>query len=372
MDPDTNMDRTMDTRRVVATAAAWVADNLPQWPGLRAAHLVGGITSLPPDAPFSPTMDVDIHLIFDAGSPALQTAGPFPNIIAAASGGIPIEAGLKSVVEYEAAATVLANPEIAYHLTRDSILVDPSGLLRALQPAVRREYARREWVRARIEHERRGLEAAVGMRPMAAAMYCASGETMLLKYCANYLTGALSVATLAPPRIGARSLVRLGESLAALGRPDLSEAVLAVLGVRDVQPERVQELLEEGARLFDLALSVKRTPHGFDHKMHAHLRPYFVDASAQMIADGFHREALGWIVPYALPSTDIILADGPDNEFARTVTRQERFLRELGMTSVADRDKRYAAAERVFAEVIAVAEEVVAARAEAGEAALFA
>ncbi len=73
--------------------------------------------------PVPPTKDVDIHLVFDEGSPALQAANPHLNIIAASRGGIAIEAGIKSVTEYESAAAVLANPEIAYHLTRDPILL---------------------------------------------------------------------------------------------------------------------------------------------------------------------------------------------------------------------------------------------------------
>src|SRR5690606_14851936 len=94
--------------------------------------------------------DLDIHLVLEAGSPLLQQMGPVPNIIDEEFKGLAIEAGPKPVNEYASAASVLANPEIAHHLTTDCILYDPAGLLTGLQPEVRRRYAEREWVEARV------------------------------------------------------------------------------------------------------------------------------------------------------------------------------------------------------------------------------
>ena len=71
----------MDARQAKQTAKAWVEANVRGWPGLRAAHLVGGITSMPEEAPFPAHKDVDVHLVFDEGSPALQPTGPFQNIL---------------------------------------------------------------------------------------------------------------------------------------------------------------------------------------------------------------------------------------------------------------------------------------------------
>src|SRR5918993_3343721 len=90
----------MTVSQAKQTARAWVEANAEKWPGLRAAHLVGGITALPDEAPFPATKDVDMHLIFDEGSPALLGNGSGPNILEVAYGGLPIEAGMKSAAEY--------------------------------------------------------------------------------------------------------------------------------------------------------------------------------------------------------------------------------------------------------------------------------
>ncbi len=338
----------MDTRHAIETARSWIQSNLSEWPGLRAAHLVGGITALPPTAPFPPTKDVDIHLVFDEGSPALQPPGPFMAIIETAYEGILIEAGIKSVADYVSAEAVLANPEIAHHLTLDTILYDPTGFLSDLQAAVRDEFADPQWVQARIEHERRGVAEALAMRPMASAMYGASGEVNLLGYASTYVCPVIAIATLNPPKMGGRSWINLRNDLDTRNRLDLYEDLLAIMGVAGAQPDQVDCLLDQGAALFDLAVAVKRTPHPFGHKLHAHLRPYFVDSCKGMIAEGYHREALGWLTPFTLASTDVMLADGPDNQFARTVAFQEGFLRELGMESPEERSSRYLRAASLF------------------------
>ena len=71
----------MDVGSAKAIAREWVEANRQDWPDLRAAHLVGGITTMPDDAPFPATKDVDVYLIFADGSPELRAEGPFLNII---------------------------------------------------------------------------------------------------------------------------------------------------------------------------------------------------------------------------------------------------------------------------------------------------
>ena len=95
----------------------------------------------------------------------LSDKGSGPGILEELSNGVPLEARLKSIAEYGSAEAVLGNPEIAHHLTLDSVLYDPDGLLRGLQEQVRRDYPRRRWVLARLEHERRGLARAFAMMP---------------------------------------------------------------------------------------------------------------------------------------------------------------------------------------------------------------
>jgi hypothetical protein len=242
----------------------------------------------------------------------------------------------------------------------DSIAYDPDGWLHRIQDRVRPEYGRLEWVLARIEHERDGLADALGLLPMARAMTGASGEVNILGYTFTYMAALLAVAALRAPRVGSRLFLHLRDLLTDYGRIDLYEEVLTVLGLRGLRPAHVEQALAEGAEAFDLAVQVRRTPHPFQHKLQAHLRPYFVAACRNMLAAGQVAEALGWLLPFYLSSTDVILADGPEAEKQRFAARQAGLLDALGMATATARAERFARAERLFPRFFALAEEIVA------------
>lgn len=342
-----------------ALTRQWIETDLALWPGLRAAHLVGGLTSMPDHAPFPIHKDVDLHLIFDEGSPALVPDGPFANLIEVEYRGLLIEAGSKPVGDYRSAEAVLANPEIAHHLTLDSVLYDPTGLLREVQGPVRRDFARRRWVRARVDAEQAALQHILAMLPAARAMWGAAGEVNILGYSFTRPTAALADATLRPPRIGARMLLHLRDRLVEIDRLDLYEAALAVLGLAGVTPKRVEQHLHETAAAFDLAVQVRQTPHPFQHKLHAHLRPYFVSSCREMLDEGHHREALLWIVAYATATTGVILADGPLALKPAAAERLAVLLRELDMEAAEARAAAFERAQRLHKRLFALAAGII-------------
>ena len=350
----------MNVGHVKALAREWVESNRSSWPGLRAAHLVGGITVMPDDAPFPDTKDVDFHLIFAADSPMLQQ-GPFLAVIATTHCGLLIEAGIKSEMEYASPEAVLANPEIAHHLTVDSAIYDPDGLLAGLRERVTRDFARPEWVRARVEHERKGFEGAVGLYQMARGAYGQSGEANVLGYLTTFLVAALQIASLEPVKLGGQMLVRGRTLLERLNRLDTHEEILDLLGTRQATREQVERYLAGAAATFDLAVAVKRTPHPFEHKMHAHLRPYFIDSCAAMTADGNHREALCWLTPCICAGVDVIVADGDEADKARFVALREELLHDIGFDSPDAGDRKLSQAMALAERVFALADELIAA-----------
>jgi hypothetical protein len=174
------------------------------------------------------------------------------------------------------------------------------------------------------------------------------------------MAAALAVAGLRAPRIGSRMFLHLHDSLAEYERPDLYEEVLAVLGLRGMDPGQVKQALAEGAEAFDLAVRVRRTPHPFQHKRQAHLRPYFVAACQNMLDSGHHHEALGWLLPFYLASTDVILTDGPEAVKQQFAARQAGFLEALGMGTAKARAARISRAQRLYPRFFALAEEIAA------------
>ena len=246
----------MNTRQVKQTVHEWVEANLEQWPGLRGAHLVGGITTMPDEALFPSSKDVDLHLIFEQSSPALAPTGPYLKLLEIPYQGLLLEAGIKSMKEYESAEIVLSNPEVADHLTVNSVLFDPGGWLRKLQATVKSEFPRRMWVLARLEYERNGLKSALGRVAMTQTMGSVFVKGSIPGYSFTFVGAALCVATLKPPTTGSRELLRVQEILTAYERLDLYEGVLALLGVKHASPARMEQLLQEGSEAFDLAVQV--------------------------------------------------------------------------------------------------------------------
>jgi hypothetical protein len=352
----------MNTRMVKETVQEWIAENGEHWPGFRAAHLTGGITTMAPDDDYPSHKDVDMHLIFDDDSPMLNQPDMFMSIFQVNHQGINIEAGLKPVGLYNSAETILANPEITYHLTEgvESTLFDPDGLIEALRPEVTAQYRQRRWVQARLAHERAGLDGVLALYPMATQTWGVSGEFMILGYTSTFLSAALSVAAVAPPRMGGKIFVRLRKQLEALGRLELYDELISVLNLQDLQPEYVWKILGESTEAFTLAVRVRQRPHPFQHKLHRHLLPYYVETSREMLLDGYHREAFGWAATFYSASVDVILADGPEDVKPRFAARQAALLRPFGSVSDEARAHRLKRATRLYDRIFALAEEIIA------------
>ena len=345
----------MNVQRVKETMRTWVADNADRYPDLWAAHLVGSITTMAEEMPFPDDKDVDLHLIFAPDSPALAHHGSFSNNLEFLHQGLMVEGGLKAMTEYRDAEAVLANPEIAHHLLADSILYDPQGRLAAMQPQVKSEYHRRGWVQARVAHERRGWE-------QVAALYKTVPETaimtrvLLMGYGFTYLSALLCVATLRAPTA---SFMKMRQILAAYDRLELYEAYLTLFGLDRATPELTRQLLIEGCEAFDLAVQIRQTPHPFQHKLHAHLRPYFVNKCQRLLNTGHPREALSWIVPFYLSSCDVIIADGTVAQKEFYATRADHFLQLLGIDSVAVQQTKWVESRSLGEAIFSLADEII-------------
>jgi hypothetical protein len=348
----------MRVRDIKTKARAWVEANAASWPGLRAAHFVGGITSQPDEAAFPSYKDVDFHLVFDDDSPMLVPTGPFAHLIETEYDGLIIEAGPKPASDYADPANVLANPEIAHHLTLEPIVYDPDGMLARLQPTVRREYDEPRWIDARLDHERRGLAGAMAMLDMSRGMYGVSGELNILGYSFTFAGAMLDIASLQAPGTGSGFPLRMERTLVEHGRPDLYDEFLEVMGVANLSPAIVQASLARASEAFDVAVTIKKTPVPFQHKLNAHMKPYFVESCRTLIESGRHREAANWLSPYFTSCVDVIKADGTDEQRARFIPMIDAYFGILGKDTEAGRTQHIERAIRLHADIEDVAKAI--------------
>ena len=357
--------RLRSVREVKSLVREWVAQQAVQWPDLRAAHLTGGITTLDDDDLFPVEKDVDLHLIFPDQSACLHTdAMP---LLETPYAGLAIEAGLKPMTWYRSPQAVLGNPEIAYHLTRDTILFDPAGHLLGLQPDVRRDYADPGFVHERISWERRGQEGAFRLYEQMAETSGPAAALNIMGYTVTFAAAALSVATLHPPRQGGRVFLHLRQALAQAERLDLYEAVLHALGLDTFDAPTVQYYLREASEQFDMALNLRERGYWpesafgpFRHKLHRHLRPYFVRTCQDLLRQGWAREAMGWVLPYHLATSDALLAVTPASEHGWLSRRQGELQHVLGLESIASREHAVSELRSIYRGIFSLAEELAA------------
>lgn len=347
----------MNVQQVKQITREWLANNLAEYPGLRGAHFVGSINSMLEEADFPSYKDVDFHLIFQPGSPTLENPGPFMNILETHYRGVILEGGYKPISDYQTPEAVLGNPEIAHHLTVDSVIYDPDGWLQNLQKSIRQGYARRHWVQARIEYECHMMERWREIRSHAQAMD-PSGltEFSLLGYHLTFLTALLCIATLQSP---SSALDRLRGILVEYNRRDLYDEAMAILGLQGCSVDQLKQMLEEGAEAFDLAVRVKKTSFPFQHKLNAHQRGYFVDKCRSLMDAGMIEEAMAWALTFYGGSISVILVDGPEEIRPTYLNRKKRLVDMVNMATPESRDERFSRMLKLDEQFFKLAETMV-------------
>ena len=344
----------MDVKQVVQLANEWVELYGKQVQGFCGAYLNGGINFLLPHAPFPPYCDVDLIVVLQQGGKSSQEN------LELAYKGLILECGFKGLAEYDSPASVLANPHLAPNLAVNSVLSDPTGLLTRTHQAVAQEYTRRQWVVARCNYEKKRALGHLAQWSEADSPFEVLTQ---LWWFANFLAGSIAVASLKPPT-HRRALVLMQELLQAQGQLDQHEEMLSVLGFGHMSLETVEFYMQECAVAFDRAVAVKRTPFPWDVKLHAHIRPYAIEGSREMIDAGYHREAMFAIELFLVLSIIAIQNDAPEEDKPPFQALFGRFLGDLGVTTPADWRSRLERAKKLAEEIFRVADEIVESNAE--------
>jgi hypothetical protein len=299
----------MNAGSALRVAQEWVAAHGSRTPGFCAAHLMGSLLTIPPEAEFPASGDVDLNLIVDRDQPTETFNIPWQGLI--------LEYSVVSRSQYATPEAVLANPELACNLAQDTILADRDGSFRVLQREVQRRYGEQQWVTARCAAEKRIVEGFLqqvdGAKGDDDAAFAANGAAL-------FLSGLLATADgLAPTH--RRCLVLMRQRLEVHGRLDLFAEALDLSGYARLTRGQVESCLDDCAMTFDRAVQVRRSPCMFPFKFQPHVRPYIIDGPRAMIEEGDYREAMLWIEGWLVFSNQVIQADAPEAE--RPVFREK-------------------------------------------------
>jgi hypothetical protein len=339
---------------VVAIVQEWVDLHASLRPDFAGAYLWGGITALPPEAPFPLYRDVDVVVVSPTG-PAEGQADTEEVFYR----GVMLEVLLKSLAAHRDAEAVLANPSQGPNLATTQILADPTGILVPLQRAVAAGYRQQRWIQARCAAEKQSADQQLAALAQVADPANNQEALWAVWQLLSALSGLLAVAQLERPTTR-RTLSLLGDLLIREGRADLHEEVLRVWGAAHLSRAAVQAMLEQSVVAFDRSVAVYRTPTPYGFTIRAHLRPYLVEATQEMIDEGQYREATFWIMALATESYLVLQNDAPDAEKPGFAAQLHAMLAMLGYTSAGAWPARVAAAAQLTQAIYGLADALVA------------
>lgn len=323
----------MNVRQAKEIVRQWVTAEAAQAPGFHGAFYHGSINWLAEQADLPPTSDVDVMIVLDGPAPLEKTGKlVYRDVI--------IEASYLPADAVRSADQVLGLSHLAGSLRGGSIIADPTGQLSAVQAQVSRDYARRAWVIQRCQHAeskvRRNLEGLLEVDPSAQPY---QDQVIAWLFGTGVTTHLLLVAGLKNPTVRKRYLA-VRELLAAYGRADFYEPLLAMLGCERMNSEQVVGHLDSLSAVFDAAAAVIRTPFSFASDIHALARPVAIDGSRELIESGAHREAVFWMTVTYSRCMQVLAQDGPPDLFERVGPGYRALLADLGIHSTADLHRR--------------------------------
>jgi hypothetical protein len=330
-------------------AREWVIEEGSKVPGFWGAFYHGSINWLPDDAILPKTSDVDVMVVLDDAKPP-DKLGKFVyrDVI--------LEVSYWPRDRLQSPDLVLGQYPIAGSFSTPSIILDPSGQLTALQAAVAREYAKREWVFKRCEHARenvlRLLQASNASQPF-------HDQVSTWLFAAGVTTHVLLVADLKNPTVRLR-YVAAKELLAHYGHQDFHETLLETLGCAQLSRRRVEDHLGALSDAFDSAKGVVKRPYRFAADISDIGRPIAIDGSRELIKHGLHREAIFWMVATYSRCQDVLYRDGSVEMQIRHLPGYRQLLSDLGITSSADLQRGKEQVGRRLPRVWEVAEAIMA------------
>lgn len=262
------------------------------------------------------TSDVDLILV---------TAGPAPTKIGKLwHRGVLLDVSSLAIDNLDV-ATVAGTSYLAPFFTDGMILHDPAGRLAVLQRQVAAVADRPEWVRRRVAEVRTkvttGLDAlTAGADPEASLARQVIGWV----FPASLPTVMLLVAARRPPTVRRRYL-RCRELLTADGVPclagglrgshrsplELYEDLLGVLGCREVAATQVRHHLDALADTLRVTARHAETSFPFSSDLRPDTWHLTLDGSAELVRDGWHREAVWWLLAGYARCLLVLAADAP-------------------------------------------------------------
>lgn len=260
-------------------------DEASRLPGFTGAYTAGSVNWRAAESSQPASSDVDVKVVLDA-DPLPPSPGKF------LFGEVLLDVSFVPLDALRSPEDVLSHYHLAAALSRPSIVVDPTGFLAGLQRSVSQNFAKRHWVQQRCEHARLSVLNWIG--GIRKAELCHDQVTCWL-FAAAGMAHVVLVAALRNPTIR-RRYQAAQQVLAEHGFLDYHETLLELMGCAHVERREVEEHLAAVVDAFDYASRIVETPYRFAADISPIGRRIAIDGSRELIEQGFHREAVYWLV----------------------------------------------------------------------------
>jgi hypothetical protein len=342
----------MIVKQAKEVARQWVIDEASQTDGFGGAYFHGSTNWLPEATTLPATSDVDIMVVLAGPSPP-DKLGKF------IYRDVMLEVSYLPGDQFRSPDLILGHYHLAGSFRTASIILDPAGHLTRLQAAVSKAYAQRRWVYKRCQQARDKVLQGYRLNESDPL----PDQVMAWLFPAGITTHVLLVAGLKNPTVRQR-YVAAREVLAQYGRLDFYPTLLEMLGCTRMSRARVEHHLAALADVFDAAKTQVKTPFSFASDISDVARPIAIDGSRELIEQGYHREAIFWMVVTYSRCQKVLYHDAPVEMQARFTAGYQQLLADLGIASLADLQQRSEQVKATLPRVWQVAKAIMAANPE--------
>jgi hypothetical protein len=241
--------------------------------------------------------------------------------------GVPLEWTFVPKRRFDDRNTLLNASFLALELAKGTIIYDPTGWLGQVREDIHSVCERPSY---QIQRSQRLLDAAKLLYDGIQENF-ESGEQAPLwdVRCTIFWTGETPALMLNEIPNHRRLMVELKDVGVRLNAPELYPTGIETLGAEGVSTSDVETFLIDALDSITYVNTVSDTPH-----FHISLdkRPYWEHGIRQMLAEGYHREAL-WPILTLMSAMHPILASADTPESSRHYLRCRRFLDRIGFLS---------------------------------------
>lgn len=307
----------MTVKECSAIAAQWVRENEVSLPGYLGAYVGGSAALLSPCSEISDGSDLDVYVVAENPPPAKRGKFVFHGAL--------LEISYISAASVFPAEKALADYHLANSLRCKFVLDDPTGRLKALQRTVAEGFPLRENIAARRDHALSRVRNGLSDINYAAAL---PDLTLSWLFPTGITTHAVLVSALRNPTVRLRYL-KSREVLEENALEAEHERLLELSGFARINRPQAASMLDHLEPIYDRAACLSRTFFFFVSDISPQSRPAAIDALRTLIARGFHREVMFWIITTYARSMKMLLADAPD-EYAKFLPAFESVLADVG------------------------------------------